>query len=87
MKKRMRVGAVAVLATAGALAMGAPASADIGDVQTQGENITIPIQVCGNSVNVIAVPVLSDATGVCESDVNNVQVSGGHEKDHKKGHH
>ncbi len=75
LKKRMRAGAVAALATAGVLAMGAPASADDGDVQSQGENVTVPIQVCGNSVNVIAVPVLSDATGVCESNVNNVQLS------------
>ncbi|MDF5758925.1 chaplin [Spongiactinospora sp. TRM90649] len=74
-KVLMQVGVAAGIA--GVVFMASPAHATIdhgdktsGDASILGGNqikvpITAPINVCGNQVNVIAVPVLNPTSGVC----------------------
>lgn len=73
MRKTLTAAASAV-AIAGVTMLGAPAaSAGIGAGSDSGilngNNIAVqvPVNVCGNQVNVIAVPVLNAVTGVCNA--------------------
>ena len=64
MRKIVTATASAV-AIAGGMLFGAPAANAqlVDDVAVQ-----VPVNVCGNQVNVIAVPVLNSVTGVCNAE-------------------
>lgn len=77
MRKVLRA-TVCSVAIAGAALVGVPAaSADaVGDANNNGilngndVAVQVPVNACGNQVNVIAVPVLNSVTGVCKADAS-----------------